>query len=84
MQIERQLERRLPRVQFEEPRDESLQPTRMIVASPREQVVVSPPIIREPKYIAQEDSIAARLKARKANAHTKPRPPTLQQLPMSP
>jgi hypothetical protein len=40
----------------------------MIVASPREQVVVSPPIIKEPKYIAQDDSIAARLKARKADA----------------
>jgi single-stranded DNA-binding protein len=67
-----------PRVQFVEPRGKSLQSTRMIVASPREHVIVSSskspqkeivkpvPIIREPKYVAQEDSIAARLKARKA------------------
>ena len=93
LQIEHQLQRRLPRVenartqeltmqpkqqltpvQFEEPRAQEFKPTRMIVASPRTQVVKSPPkqivkptlIIKEPKYTAEPDSIAARLKARQA------------------
>ena len=84
LQIETQLQRQLPRVQntliqqltekpkqppprvqFEEPNKERLQPTRLIVASPQ---VKPMPIIKEPKYIAKDDSIAARIKARRANS----------------
>ena len=73
-----------PRVQFADPKGESSQPERMIVAWPQKQIVRSPtkspqkeivqpaPIIREPKYVTQpEDSIAARMKARKAASTTK-------------
>eukprot|EP00804_Cyclotella_cryptica_P001048 CCRYP_008349-RA/>CCRYP_008349-RA protein AED:0.36 eAED:0.38 QI:0/0/0/1/0/0/3/0/608 len=88
LQIEQQLQRRLPRVnntkqavplaqsepslprvQAEE-RRRSIH--RMIVASPQEQVVKSPlkpqpkPILKPPTHAVQEDSIAARLKARRA------------------
>ena len=62
----------LPRVQFEEPKDAGGLPTRMIVASPQKQVVKSPPksqpkpILKPPTHAVQEDSIAARLKARRA------------------
>eukprot|EP00804_Cyclotella_cryptica_P000411 CCRYP_008709-RA/>CCRYP_008709-RA protein AED:0.43 eAED:0.43 QI:0/0/0/1/0/0/5/0/715 len=88
LQIEQQLQRRLPRVnntkqavplaqsepslprvQAEE-RRRSIHP--MIVAPPQEQVVKSPlkpqpkPILKPPTHAAQEDSIAARLKARRA------------------
>ena len=97
LQIEQQLQRRLPRVestkrevltsqpeqqhprvQFEEPRD---MPARMIVASPREQVVESPQkpttkpisILKAPTHTVQEDSIAARIKARRATPSTAPK-----------
>ena len=62
----------LPRVQFEEPKDAGGLPIRMIVASPQKQVVKSPPksqpkpILKPPTHAVQEDSIAARLKARRA------------------
>eukprot|EP00804_Cyclotella_cryptica_P008147 CCRYP_004624-RA/>CCRYP_004624-RA protein AED:0.13 eAED:0.13 QI:0/0/0/1/0/0/3/0/1209 len=99
LQIEQQLQRRLPRVdstkqvapspqpepqhprvQFEEPRDAGRLPTRMIVASPREQVVNSPqnplakpkPILKALTHTVQEDSIAARIKARHAMQSTAP------------
>eukprot|EP00804_Cyclotella_cryptica_P028276 CCRYP_014613-RA/>CCRYP_014613-RA protein AED:0.37 eAED:0.37 QI:0/0/0/1/0/0/4/0/451 len=75
-----QPEQRHPRVQFEEPRDAGRLPTRMIVASPREQVVNSPqkplakpkPILKAPTHTVQEDSIAARIKARRAMQSTAP------------
>lgn len=64
----------VPRVQFEEPNADESTPTWIIVASPQEQIVKLPPkpivkpvpIIKEPKYIVEEDSIAARLKARQS------------------
>ena len=70
-----------PRVQFEEPRDADMLPTRMIVASPREQVVKSPQkpltkptsILKAPTHAVQEDSIAARIKARQATQSTAPK-----------
>ena len=65
-----------PRVRFEEPSAGGVEPTRMIVASPRKQFVSSPqkqiesvpsPIIKAPKYTAEpEESIADRIKARRA------------------
>ena len=69
----------LPRVRFQEPKDVEGPPTRMIVASPREQVVASPsqpqpkPILRAPTLTVQEDSIAARIKARRATQSTAPK-----------
>eukprot|EP00956_Cyclotella_meneghiniana_P036500 scaffold126416_cov88-Cyclotella_meneghiniana.AAC.1 len=80
-QLTEQVQQQPPRVQFEEPRGESLQPARRIVASPQKQIVRSPPrdivrpasIVRQPKYVAQpEDSIAARMKARRAAGSAKP------------
>eukprot|EP00956_Cyclotella_meneghiniana_P020860 scaffold37349_cov64-Cyclotella_meneghiniana.AAC.1 len=81
-QLTERVQQQPPRVQFEEPRgEESLQPARRIVASPQKQIARSPqkdivrpaPIIRQPKYVAQpEDSIAARMKARRAAGLTKP------------
>jgi hypothetical protein len=65
-------EQQHPRVRFEEPNTNTSKPTtRMIVASPREQVVASPQkpitkptsILNAPKYTEREDSIAARIKA---------------------
>jgi hypothetical protein len=99
LQIEQQLQRRLPRVdstkqvapssqpeprhprvQFEEPRDAGRLPTWMIVASPREQVINSlqkplakpKPILKALTHTVQEDSIAARIKARRAMQSTAP------------
>jgi hypothetical protein len=68
-------------VQFEEPRDADRLPTRVIVASPWEQVVKSPqkPLIKPTSILkalthaVQEDSIAARIKARRATQSTAPK-----------
>ena len=75
-------EQQHPRVRFEEPNTNTSKPTtRMIVASPREQVVASPQkpitkptsILNAPKYTEREDSIAARIKARRAAQVTAPK-----------
>eukprot|EP00804_Cyclotella_cryptica_P002577 CCRYP_010410-RA/>CCRYP_010410-RA protein AED:0.12 eAED:0.12 QI:0/0/0/0.5/0/0/2/0/1280 len=75
-------EQQHPRVRFEEPNTNTSKPTtRMIVASPREQVVASPQkpitkptsILNAPKYTEREDSIAARIKARRAAPVTAPK-----------
>jgi hypothetical protein len=67
-----------PRVRFQEPPLNVTSPTRMIVASPQEPRDELPrpsppkpvPIIKVPKYVVAEDSIAARIKARR-NESTK-------------
>eukprot|EP00804_Cyclotella_cryptica_P025968 CCRYP_002793-RD/>CCRYP_002793-RD protein AED:0.25 eAED:0.25 QI:0/-1/0/1/-1/1/1/0/824 len=65
-----------PRVHFQEPPLAATSPTRMIVASPQEPHKDSlhpplsepVPIIKAPKYIVAEDSIAARIKARRSES----------------
>lgn len=64
----------VPRVRFQEPNADASKPTWMIVALPQEPIVKSPqkplvkpgPIIKEPTYVVEEDSIAARIKARRS------------------
>ena len=55
--------------EYDEPRQ--VTPTRMIVASPQEPVVVlpKPSILKPPRYDEKPDTIAARLKARRNKAH---------------